>query len=171
MLVCDLLGYRRVAHLEELPLPGGAAAIAEPWRTALGWSYALLGEDGLGRAARLLRSRAVAPDPSSPTKASPSSGSRSTPASTRRSRPAADGCSTPSPRSPACAIEITYEGQAAIELEMRSAAGGVAYPYGLDGEVEAAAGAARRGAGEWVAAHAAHAAHAGRPIPVSRSRP
>ena len=30
VLVCDLLGYRRVAHLEELPLPGGAAAIATP---------------------------------------------------------------------------------------------------------------------------------------------
>ena len=25
ILVCDLTGYRRVAHLEELPLPGGAA--------------------------------------------------------------------------------------------------------------------------------------------------
>ena len=61
VFVCDLLGYRRVAHLEELPLPGGAAAIENPWRTALGWSYALLGEDGLGRAARLLRSRAAAP--------------------------------------------------------------------------------------------------------------
>ena len=55
VLVCDLAGYRRVAHLEELPLPGGAAAITHPWRTALGWSYALLGRDGLERAARLLR--------------------------------------------------------------------------------------------------------------------
>ena len=55
VLVCDLTGYRRVAHLEELPLPGGAAAITHPWRTALGWSYALLGPEGLERAAALLR--------------------------------------------------------------------------------------------------------------------
>src|SRR5665647_629274 len=44
---------------------------------------------------------------------------------------------------------------------MRSPAGGEPYPYALEGEVEAAACALRRGAGEWVAAHAAHAAHAG----------
>src|SRR5450830_958988 len=44
---------------------------------------------------------------------------------------------------------------------MRSPAGDEPYPYALAGEVEAAAGAPRRGAGEWVAAHAAHAAHAG----------
>jgi hydrogenase maturation protein HypF len=34
VLMCDLLGYRRIAHLDELPLPGGAAAIRKPWRTA-----------------------------------------------------------------------------------------------------------------------------------------
>jgi hydrogenase maturation protein HypF len=51
--------------------------------------------------------------------------------------------------------EITYEGQAAIELEMRCAAGSEPYPYALEGEVEAAACAPRRGAGAWVAAHAA----------------
>ena len=45
VLVCDLAGYRRVAHLEELPLPGGALAIRRPWRTALGWSLVLLGPD------------------------------------------------------------------------------------------------------------------------------
>ena len=45
------------AHLEALPLPGGAAAIERPWRTAAGWAYALLGQEGLERAARLLRER------------------------------------------------------------------------------------------------------------------
>ena len=43
VLVCDLLGYRRAAHLEYLPLPGGALAIQRPARTAAGWLLALFG--------------------------------------------------------------------------------------------------------------------------------
>ena len=34
LLRCDLGGFERLAHLEPVPLPGGAAAIAEPWRVA-----------------------------------------------------------------------------------------------------------------------------------------
>jgi hydrogenase maturation protein HypF len=34
VLVADLCGYRRLAHLAEVPLPGGAAAIRHPWRMA-----------------------------------------------------------------------------------------------------------------------------------------
>jgi len=33
-LVADLLGFERAAHLETVPLPGGAAAIRAPWRMA-----------------------------------------------------------------------------------------------------------------------------------------
>jgi hydrogenase maturation protein HypF len=34
LLRCDLHGFERLAHLRPVPLPGGEAAIREPWRTA-----------------------------------------------------------------------------------------------------------------------------------------
>ncbi|MGD8475350.1 MAG: carbamoyltransferase HypF, partial [Anaerolineae bacterium] len=39
--VGDYCGFRRAAHLEYLPMPGGDTAIRNPWRLALGYAYAL----------------------------------------------------------------------------------------------------------------------------------
>ncbi len=53
---------------------------------------------------------------------------------------------------------VTYEGQAAIELEMLSAAHtprtAEPYPFAVDGDVAVAAAGPRLGAAGWVAAHA-----------------
>ncbi len=43
-LIGDYSDYRRAAHLEYLPLPGGDAATRQPWRIALSYLYTLLGD-------------------------------------------------------------------------------------------------------------------------------
>jgi hydrogenase maturation protein HypF len=44
-LVADLHGFERAGHLAAVGLPGGSAAIKEPWRMAVTWARAALGED------------------------------------------------------------------------------------------------------------------------------
>ena len=63
VLVADLSGFDRAAHLLPVPMPGGAAAIREPWRMALMWSdQALDGVDPAAqRAVRDLAERTTAP--------------------------------------------------------------------------------------------------------------
>ncbi len=43
-LVADYHGFRRAGHLEYLPMPGGEAAIRNPYRLAIGYLYALTGQ-------------------------------------------------------------------------------------------------------------------------------
>jgi hydrogenase maturation protein HypF len=50
LLVCDLDDAERVGHLAPVGLPGGAAAIREPWRMAVSWAGVVLDEDELPRA-------------------------------------------------------------------------------------------------------------------------
>lgn len=49
-LVTDYRSFRRVAHLEYVPLPGGEVAIRRPYRMTIGHLYSLLGDEGLNAA-------------------------------------------------------------------------------------------------------------------------
>jgi len=46
-MLADYRDFQRKGHLEYLPLPGGVAAIAKPYRAAAGYLYTLFGDQGL----------------------------------------------------------------------------------------------------------------------------
>jgi hydrogenase maturation protein HypF len=45
LLLADLTGFTRVGHLLPVALPGGDAAVRQPWRTALSWLHRSLGPE------------------------------------------------------------------------------------------------------------------------------
>jgi hydrogenase maturation protein HypF len=55
VLLADYTDFERAAHFEYLPLPGGAAAIHEPWRTAISYLTKHYGKDLGGIDVPLLR--------------------------------------------------------------------------------------------------------------------
>ena len=60
LLVADLVGAERVGHLRPIALPGGNAAIREPWRMAMAWAHAVGGRALATREGTRLDERAPA---------------------------------------------------------------------------------------------------------------
>jgi hydrogenase maturation protein HypF len=44
LIVADLTGFERVGHLDAVPMPGGTAAVREPWRMAVAYLDAIYGD-------------------------------------------------------------------------------------------------------------------------------
>jgi hydrogenase maturation protein HypF len=112
-LLGDLVDFERAAHLRPVPLPGGAAAIREPWRMACAWLRAASGEE-----AELPAALAETVEPRAWRNCLRLCAGDATPWTSSMGRlfdAVGAICGAPA--------RVTYEGQAAIELEAMAAAG------------------------------------------------
>jgi hydrogenase maturation protein HypF len=131
VMVASLTGFRRLAHLEPVPLPGGAAAVREPWRMAASYLRAagLPGPAGLAarQGPRWAQLGALLD--------AAANGSLEVPLTSSAGRLCDAVAALAGVRD-----RVNYEGQAAIELERRvdqAERGG--YPAGLsDGLIRGA---------------------------------
>ncbi len=110
ILVADLASFERVGHLETVAMPGGAAAIREPWRMAAAWLDAIYGTDIPSGLAIRVRNEARWDDVCAVARSGVASPLTS---SAGRLFDAVAAL---------CGIRdvIRYEGQAAVELEQRA---------------------------------------------------
>ncbi len=119
LLVADLDGYRRVGHLRPVALPGGDRAAREPWRMAVAWLAETLGPEAAERYGRTVDDRweAVLQLARRPDVLRTSSAGRLFDAVAALL---------------GLRIRITYEAQAAIELEAAAAGQPLAGPGGYE---------------------------------------
>jgi hydrogenase maturation protein HypF len=129
IMIADLRGFERLAHLPYVPLPGGEQAVREPWRMAAVYLGQAYGEAFLDLDIPFVRSaRPVIPSLRA------------------RWRPLAQMIARGINSPPASSLgrlfdavaallelrdEVVYEGQAAIELEMLADPGDRVYPFAI----------------------------------------
>ncbi len=128
-LVAGYEGFRRVGHLRYVPLPGGDAAIRRPYRITVGQLYSLLGDEGLEEILPFLGP--VDPEELSIVKQQIDKGINA---------PLTSSCGRLFDAVSAVVGfqgEASYEGQAAVQLEMMAYDGeeGASYPFSIS-EVE-----------------------------------
>jgi len=118
ILRVDNTGFERLGHFRQVPMPGGAKAIKEPWRMALSYLWSLNPDNAESRYAELLGSRAG--------RAHAAGGANRDVKiilqmlSRRLNCPLTSSCGRIFDAAAAlCAmrLSVNYEGQAAIELE------------------------------------------------------
>jgi hydrogenase maturation protein HypF len=123
VMIADLIGFERVAHLAYVPLPGGAQAVRQPWRMAAAYLAQAYGEAFLDLEIAFVRrldrvrwqvlAQMIVKDINSP------------PASSL-------GRLFDAVAALLCLHgEVVYEGQAAIELEMRAEPDQHSYPFAI----------------------------------------
>jgi hydrogenase maturation protein HypF len=125
VLLADFLDFERAAHLAYVPMPGGAAAIREPWRMAVSHLWAAFGSDMLKLPVPFLRQI-----PQTRVRAVLKMMERQV------NSPLTSSCGRLFDAVAALINlrhEVNYEAQAAIQLEMcrDEAAAGRPYPFGL----------------------------------------
>jgi hydrogenase maturation protein HypF len=124
VLLGDYLQFRRQFHLEQVPLPGGEAAVRQPWRMAAAYLCRHLGEEGKRLAQEILPQ---SPEQLEAVFAMMESGFNS---------PLTSSCGRLYDAAASLlgvAYENSYEGQAATELaELAHGHGGQAYPFVLN---------------------------------------
>jgi hydrogenase maturation protein HypF len=125
VLLADYLDFERAAHLAYVPLPGGAAAIREPWRMAVSHLWASFGPDLLKLPIPCLRQ---IPKTKVLTVLKMMERQVNSPLTSSCGRLFDAVAALISLR-----YEVNYEAQAAIELEMcrDESAAGRPYPFGL----------------------------------------
>lgn len=122
VLIAEATGFERKAHLGYTPMPGGEAAVREPWRMGMGYLYQSFGADFVDLELELVRGRT---DPEKTVLLRMMEKGLNTPPSSSLGR-LFDGVA---------AIlgirqRVGFEGQAAMELEMRADLGpSPVYPY------------------------------------------
>jgi hydrogenase maturation protein HypF len=122
-LICDYSEFKRVGHLEYTPLPGGEAAIKEPWRMAASFLYKIYRDNmfdlGIDFVRQLDRQKW-------PTIQKMIDNNINSPLTSSAGRVFDAVSALVGIRN-----KIYYEGQAAIELEMAAESAEGAYPFGL----------------------------------------
>jgi hydrogenase maturation protein HypF len=106
LLVGDLAGFTRAGHLLEVPMPGGDAAVREPWRMGISWA------ERCGQWVAVDSARWAVPERSLRAVAKMAASGVGSPMTTSVGRLFDAVAALAGVRS-----VVTYEGQAAIELE------------------------------------------------------